>query len=150
MNLFRTNPAHPEYQRLIRRLDRDLAVTDGEDHAFYAQFNKSDAIRYAVLLLDGETALACGALKAYDNRSLEVKRMYTTDAARGRGLAGQVLQELETWASELGYRHLLLETGRRQAAAIRLYEKHGYRRMEENYGPYTGAENSVCFEKEVG
>ncbi len=145
----RTTPAHPEYQRLIRALDRDLAVTDGEDHAFYSRFNQSDDIHHAVLLLDGETALACGGLKAYDDRTMEVKRMYTSDPARGRGLAGQILEALEHWAAELGYHRLVLETGKRQTAAIRLYDKHGFARMAENYGQYAGVENSICFEKEL-
>ena len=35
-------------------------------------------------------------------------------------------------------------------AAIRLYEKHGYVRMVENYGQYRGVANSVCMEKGVG
>ena len=149
MTLLRTTPAHPEYRRLIRLLDRDLAVTDGEDHAFYSQYNQSDNIHHAVLLFEGDTAVASGALKAFDDRTMEVKRMYTADDARGRGLAGQVLAALEAWAAELGNHRLVLETGKRQTAAIRLYEKHGYQRMAENYGQYIGVENSVCFEKEI-
>lgn len=149
MNLLRTTPAHPEYRRLIKALDRDLAVTDGADHAFYDQFNKSDQIRHVVLLLEADEALACGALKPFSRTTREIKRMYTTDAARGRGLAGLVLQELETWASELGATRLILETGVRQTPAIRLYTKHGFRRMAENYGPYAGITESVCMEKRL-
>ncbi|THH34608.1 GNAT family N-acetyltransferase [Neolewinella litorea] len=150
MKILRTTPAHPEYRRLIKSLDRDLAVTDGEDHAFYDQFNKSDAIRHVVLLLEDDKALACGALKHYRKTTAEVKRMYTTDEARGRGLAGRILHELEAWAAELGFRRLILETGIRQTPAIRLYTKHGYQRMAENYGPYAGVTGSVCMEKTVG
>ena len=149
MNLLRTTPAHPEYERLIVALDRDLAVTDGEDHAFYSQFNKSDDIHHVVLLLDHGTGLACGALKKFDDRTMEVKRMFTAADARGRGLAGKILTELEHWAAELGYHRLVLETGTRQSAAIRLYAKHGYSHMSENYGQYAGVENSICFEKHL-
>ncbi|WP_420458719.1 GNAT family N-acetyltransferase [Neolewinella sp.] len=149
MILSRTTPAHTDYQRLIVALDQDLAVTDGEDHAFYNQFNGSEDIQHVVVgEIDG-TPVACGAIKAYDKTTAEVKRMYTVNGARGKGLAGEVLSALEAWACELSYRRLILETGKRQTAAIRLYEKHGYRRLTENYGQYRGVANSVCMEKDL-
>ena len=73
--------------------------------------------------------------------------MFTREQSRGRGIAVQVLNELETWAGEMGYQRLILETGVRQPYAIRLYEKSGYQRMAENYPPYQDVENSVCLEK---
>ena len=149
MKLIRTTPAHSGYQQLVTALDKDLAVTDGEDHAFYDQFNGSEDIQHVIVGTITGTPVACGAIKAYDETTAEVKRMYTTNAARGRGLAGEVLAALEDWARELGYRRLMLETGKRQAAAIRLYQKHDYRRMKENYGQYRGVVNSVCMEKDL-
>ncbi|CAH1000976.1 hypothetical protein LEM8419_01979 [Neolewinella maritima] len=150
MTLLRTTPAHPAYPQLIRELDAFLAVTDGDDHAFYDQYNGSDDIKHVVLLLDEQgKAVGCGAIKEFATRTAEVKRMYVAESARGRGLAGRILTELEGWARELGYRRLMLETGTRQTAALRLYEKHGYRRMAENYGPYAGVEESVCMEKRL-
>ncbi|MCP9237413.1 GNAT family N-acetyltransferase [Lewinella sp. JB7] len=149
MNLIRTTPAHGGYQSLVTALDRDLAVTDQDDHAFYSQFNKSDKIPYVVVVEENGQAIACGALKPFDDRSLEVKRMYTAPGARGRGIAVSVLRALEAWARELGYHRLVLETGKRQTAALRLYDKYGFDRMPINYGPYRDMENSVCMEKIV-
>ena len=105
MTLTRTTPADPDYQLLVVALDGDLAITDGEDHAFYNQFNGSDDIQHVIVGRQGDTdtPVACGAIKAYDATTMEVKRMYTADAARGRGLAGRVLTALEEWARELGY-----------------------------------------------
>jgi GNAT superfamily N-acetyltransferase len=88
--------------------------------------------------------VACGALKQYDDDSLEVKRMYVSEAHRRTGLAKSVLTELEHWAVELGFRKLVLETGRNQPEALSLYTKMGYM-VTENYGQYKGVENSVCF-----
>ncbi|MCC7504611.1 MAG: GNAT family N-acetyltransferase [Saprospiraceae bacterium] len=146
IKLLRTDSGHPDFIRLVGLLDAELAVIDGEEHAFYHQFNKVDAIKYAlVAYLDGQ-ALACGALKAYDAQSMEVKRMYTLPGARGKGVASSVLTGLETWARELGFEKCVLETGIRQPDAIRLYTKNGYA-VIPNYGQYAGVENSVCFEK---
>jgi GNAT superfamily N-acetyltransferase len=102
-----------------------------------------------VLAYTDQRAVACGAIKATESGDLEVKRMFTIPGFRGRGLAGRLLQELERWAFEEGYSRIVLETGRRQPEAIGLYRKHGYCQTE-NYGPYIGVANSVCFEKKLG
>lgn len=146
IKLLRTDSGHPDFIRLVGLLDAELAVIDGEEHAFYHQFNKVDAIKYALVAYHDGQALACGALKAYDAQSMEVKRMYTLPGARGKGVASSVLTGLETWARELGFEKCVLETGIRQPDAIRLYTKNGYA-VIPNYGQYAGVENSVCFEK---
>lgn len=146
--LKRTQSDDPDFQALVAELDKDLAVRDGDDHAFYSQFNKIDTIRHVVVIYDQATAVGCGAFKPYDERSAEVKRMYVPPAFRGKKIASLVLAELETWARELGYRTCVLETGTKQPEAIRLYTKNKYR-VIPNYGQYAGVENSVCFEKQL-
>ena len=147
--LTRTNPQHAAYISLVNKLDKELAVFDGEDHAFYDQFNKSDDIKCVVILFDEGTAVSCGAVKELDKTTMEVKRMYTPPSFRKKGFASKVLTELERWACELGYKKCVLETGSKQEAAIRMYEKSGYRRVE-NYGQYANVENSRCYEKKLG
>ena len=142
----RTTGDDPDFIVLVKVLDRYLAEMDGDEHAFYATYNTLDAIRHVVVLYDGNTAIACGAIKPFDEQSMEVKRMFTSPGYRGQGLAGKVLATLEQWAGELGYTRCVLETGKRQQEAIALYVKSGYH-ITLNYGQYTGIENSVCFEK---
>ena len=72
--------------------------------------------------------------------------MFVLPEYRGRGIASAVLSELEAWARELGYTRCILETGKKQPEAIRLYQKSGYT-IIPNYGPYEQVENSVCMEK---
>jgi len=72
--------------------------------------------------------------------------MYVNESQRGKGIATIVLLELEKWAKELGFTSCVLETGQRMPDAIRLYEKNGYQ-SRDNYPPYIGVENSVCYEK---
>ncbi len=145
-HLLRSDSEHPDFQSLVRLLDQDLAIRDGEEHAFYAQFNKVDKIKEVVLLFDHGVALACGAIRQFSADAVEVKRMFVLPEQRGKGLAGQVLAELESWSRELGFERCILETGKKQPEAIRLYEKSGYR-IIPNYGQYAGVENSVCMEK---
>ena len=148
IKLVRTDSDNSDFIALVGKLDADLAERDGSDHTFYAQFNKIDTIRYAVVAYENELAIGCGAIKQFTPESMEVKRMYVLPENRGKGIAGAVLSELEKWAKELLYANCVLETGKKQPEAIKLYQNNGYR-LIPNYGQYAGIENSVCFQKEL-
>ncbi|WP_373397250.1 GNAT family N-acetyltransferase [Algoriphagus halophilus] len=146
IHIHRTDSSNSNFQELVRKLDTYLARIDGEENAFYAQYNKIDLLKHAVVILEGEIPVACGAIKELDAESMEVKRMYTDVSARGKGYAKRILSELEKWAKEMGYKSCVLETGKRQPDAIALYQSSGYQ-LIPNYGQYQGVENSVCFQK---
>jgi len=147
--LLRTDSSNPDFVTLVQLLDRDLAVRDGDDHAFYHQFNKIDAIKHVVLACEDDRPVGCGAFKMFASDTVEIKRMYTLPEARGKGTAIRVLAELEAWAAELSYKKCVLETGINQPEAIALYRKCAYRQIP-NYGQYAGVETSLCFEKSIG
>jgi putative acetyltransferase len=144
----KTNAQDLDFKILIKSLDQDLAITDGEEHGFYNQFNGTDNINHVLVAYENSVALSCGAFKIMDSKVVEIKRMYTVPSYRGKGLAALVLKNLEEWASKEGFKCCVLETGTRQIAAIRLYEKCGYQ-IIENYGQYKGVINSCCFEKAI-
>jgi len=148
IRIVRTDSTDSDFIRLVRALDAELAERDGAEHAFYNQFNKIDSIRYVILVYEDGLPVACGGIKEFDTGILEIKRMFTIPEKRGRGFAGRVLAELEKWAIELSIKKCVLETGKRQPEAIRLYQKSGYRPIP-NFGQYAGVENSLCFEKEL-
>ena len=144
----RTTSSNADFQALVGKLDRDLAQRDGEEHAFYAQFNRIDSLQHAVVVYLAGIPAGCGAMKAFDNETMEIKRMFTDPKFRKRGVARRVLEELETWAAELAFAKCTLETGINQPEAISLYESCGYKRIT-NYGQYAGVEGSRCFEKTI-
>ncbi|MBC3873114.1 GNAT family N-acetyltransferase [Undibacterium flavidum] len=146
ITLKRTDSNNADFQGLVVELDRYLAITDGDEHAFYAQYNKSDGLKYVIVAYDGDKPVACGAIKNYADDVMEVKRMYVAPSARGKGVASSVLKELESWTVQLSRKKILLETGVKQLEAIRLYQRSGYQ-IIPNYGQYQGVKNSVCFEK---
>ncbi|MDN3725456.1 GNAT family N-acetyltransferase [Aequorivita sp. SDUM287046] len=146
MKLLRTHSSNVDFLVLVKQLDADLAIRDGDDHPFYDQFNKIEAINHVVMAYENNVAVGCGALKPFETGTMEVKRMYVPSAWRGKGIAKEILIELEAWALELGNRKCILETGIKQPEAISLYKKSGYTFID-NYGQYAGVENSVCFEK---
>lgn len=146
IHLRRTGSKDPQFRSLVKRLDQELSFLDGDDHAFYDQFNKLDNINHVVLLFSAEEAISCGAIKQYEPGTVEVKRMFTDSHFRGKGYAAMVLKELENWARELGYYKCILETGIKQSSAVKLYTNSGYKRIL-NYGQYSDVEESLCFEK---
>ncbi|WP_299678335.1 GNAT family N-acetyltransferase [uncultured Tenacibaculum sp.] len=148
ISLVRTDSENKDFRALVKQLDAFLAVTDGEDHDFYNQYNKLDLIKHVVLIYVDNEPLACGAIKQYDTTTMEIKRMFTSEKARGKGLASQILKALEIWAKELSFNRCILETGIRQVEAVHLYKKNNYK-IIENYGQYSGLEESICFEKQL-
>lgn len=146
IRIVRTDSENRDFVELVKYLDTYLTEKDGDQHAFYDQYNKIDRIRHVVVAYENERPLGCGAIKEFAPDTMEVKRMFVSPASRGNGIATRVLSELETWAAELDCHKCILETGKRQPEAIRLYKNNGYTIMP-NYGPYAGVENSLCFEK---
>jgi len=144
ISLRRTNSNDSDFKKLISMLDEELRILDGHDHAFYSQLNKTYDIDAVVAYIDGQP-VGSGAIRPLGD-SMEIKRMYTLEEHRGKGIASAVLSELETWASELGYKSCVLETGKRQPWAISLYKRMGFVEIP-NYGQYVGVDNSVCFKK---
>lgn len=148
IKIVRTDSDNTDFHQLVILLDRELKHRDGEDHSFFAQFNKIDKIKYVLVAYLNNIPCGCGAIKQYDTDTMEVKRMFVLPEQRGKGIAGEILAELEKWAGELNFKKCILETGKRQPEAIRLYSKSGYN-VIPNYGQYENVSNSVCFEKEI-
>jgi len=146
ITLKRTNSDDPDFISLVALLDKDLAIRDGEDHSFYNQFNKIDKIKHVVVFYENDIAVGCGAFREKESDSVEIKRMYVHPDHRKKGIASQVLAELERWAAEIKYPYTVLETGKKQPEAIALYQKSGYS-IIPNYPPYENMDNSVCMKK---
>lgn len=146
ITLNRTDSKDPDFIKLVEHLDLELAIRDGDDHAFYHQYNGITMIKYALVAYFDNIPVGCGAIKKYDDTSMEVKRMFVLSNYRGKGIAGKILNELEQWTKELGLIKCILETGINQHEALTLYRKSGFLRIR-NYGQYADIQNSFCFEK---
>ena len=146
ITLKRTNSDDIDFKNLVVLLDQDLAIRDGEDHAFYNQFNKTDKIKHVVVFYENVTPVGCGAFREKESDLVEIKRMFVHPDFRKKGIASKILGELEIWAKEVGYAFTILETGKNQPEAINLYQKQDYT-IIPNYPPYEKMDNSVCMKK---
>ena len=111
IDVHRTTSDDPRFLAMVAELDAEMWQRYGETHAQFAPHNKVDALATCVIALDGERPVGSGALRPYSADAIEVKRMYVAPAARGRGVAKQILGELLAWAAELGFPAAILETG---------------------------------------
>lgn len=142
----RTDSSSADFQMLVKFLDADLAIRDRDEHAFYAQFNKTDQLKQVIVLYENDIPIACGAIREWADGIMELKRMFVQPSSRRKGFAKMVVANLEKWTVELGFHTCILETGKNQPEAIELYQKIGFE-ITPNYGQYANVENSVCMQK---
>ncbi len=142
----RTNSGNKDFQELVRELDFELKMRDGEDHLYYAQLNKTDSLKYVIVVYDQDEPIGCGALREYSEKTMEIKRLFVPLKNRKQGIASTILKELEVWGKELNFKKCILETGKNQPEAIKLYGKNNFK-IIPNFGQYKDVPNSVCFEK---
>ncbi len=148
------SPRSPEVEALLRAGDAYALSLYPADSCYMLNLDELDAANVTVLVArdDGDgtalgmAALGMAALVDRGDGSGELKRLFVDEGGRGRGVATAIMEALEQAARERGVRILQLETGPKQLAAIALYERRGYERIE-NFGPYVGDEFSVCMQK---
>ncbi len=139
-----------ELRALIAELDGTLSAEypPEQRHGLALDAIFQPHVRFFLARMDGG-AVGCGGVALFDDFA-EVKRMYVRDTSRGRGVAQALLARIETETRAAGLTVLRLETGNRQQAAIRLYERAGFRRCPA-FGSYaamapTAIATSVFFD----
>jgi GNAT superfamily N-acetyltransferase len=148
IRLQRTTSDNEDFRLLIAELDKELQSRYEERQAIYDRYNIIENNRNVVIAYKDEMPVGCGCFKKFDDRSVEIKRMFVRPEYRGQKIAASILQELENWATELNISGTVLETGTKQHEAIHLYLKSGYI-VVENYGPYKGLPESICMQKDL-
>ena len=148
VHIKRTNSDDKDFRLLVRQLDKYLLSRYGALQDYYSQFNKTDNIPNVVVVYVNGEPVGCGCFKKFDDTSVEVKRMFVTEAQRGKAIGAAILTELEKWAAESGHQAAVLELGNNQPEAIRLYQKQGFE-VIPNYGQYIGMETSICLKKKL-
>lgn len=86
-----------------------------------------------LVAVDGPRYLAMIALRPFDERTAEMKRLYVRPDARGRGLARQLISRLCDEARRLNYAEIRLDTLPKMGDAQAIYETHGFVDIEPYY-----------------
>jgi GNAT superfamily N-acetyltransferase len=84
---------------------------------------------HILLATAGEMPIGCCALLRMGPGEFEVAKMAVEESYRGQGIGRKVLEYAIAHAQSLGARRLYLETNRKLANAIHLYESVGFRHL---------------------
>ena len=133
-----------EYQALLA--DRLDAPPADPEHVFASSESFTGPGSAWLVAYDGEDPVACGGLRALDAETGEIKRMFVTARARGRGHARTMLAELERRAAATGCSRLRLITTEVLREARALYEAEGYAVVAS---PREGARQDYWMEKRL-
>ena len=145
------SPRTAEATRLLEGAATELMRRYGRCTPFPVE--RVEVARAAFLVArdtDGN-AVGCVVLRPFEEApetTVEIKRMFVDADARGKGIGASLMQAIDEQARALGYTSIVLETGIYQPEAIRLYERHGYRRIP-CWGEYADNPRSLCYEKRL-
>jgi putative acetyltransferase len=111
---------------LVGELDAELLqhYPPGQRHGLKLDAIFQPHVRFFIAWTDGQPA-GCGGVALFTDFA-ELKRMYVRPEVRGRGVADAILARLAEQASAPGLSLLRLETGTKQQAAIRFYQRAGF------------------------
>lgn len=148
MTYIYSNGKNQDFAYLCTLLDGVLNVSSGgeENRVEQAKYNGLEQIHDVVVVYEDSIAVACASFKFFDEESVELKRVYVKDDYRRKGIAREMIKQLEESARKQGYKRFVLETLDASVEAITLYSSIGYQRIA-NYGPYAKIESSICMEK---
>jgi GNAT superfamily N-acetyltransferase len=139
----------PEVRKLVADALGDLAQRyggSGDDTPVAADDFRPPRGRFFVAV-DGDELVGCAGWRAH-GEDAELKRMYTAQPARGRGVARRMLATIEQSARADGRKRVILETGDRQPEAIALYESSGYHRIED-FGHYRNHAGVLSYARDL-
>jgi GNAT superfamily N-acetyltransferase len=114
-----------EYMELVRERIGDAFVPVERIFATVDDFDGPGAAWLVVY--EDDRAVACGGLRELEPGIAEIKRMFVTEHARGRGHARLLLTELEQRARAMGSERIRLLTTEVLREARALYASVGYR-----------------------
>lgn len=129
MKITRESPRQPDVRSLIAELDAyQIPLSPPESHHGVDLATLcGDDIVFLVARDEAGQALGCGGIKITPASGYaELKRMFVRPAARGLGIARQLLTQLEAAALDRGVSLVCLETGVKQQEALIFYRRAGY------------------------
>ena len=147
MNTVITDEKDERFLKLVDELDRGYYERIGDELSRYDSYNEFKHHHTVMLALDNGIPIACASYRAFDDDSVEFKRVYVKKGYRKRGIAYGLLIRLETLAAEEGYRYSHIVTGKNNNPAIKLYEKLNYT-ITDNFGQFKDDDVVICMKKE--
>lgn len=144
----RTDPRAPQATALLHASHALMQSLFAADDNHYLEISElcEDHIRFFAAW-EGENALGCVALAEMPEYG-EVKSMFVSPEARGKGTGAALLDHIEREARALGLSELKLETGNTLYEAHRLYHLSGFEPCDV-FGNYAESPASLFMRKSL-
>ena len=147
MDTIYTDEKDERFLELVGELDRGYYELIGDELSKYDSYNDFKDSHVVILAVDKDNAVACASYRVFDNDSVEFKRVYVKSEYRKRGIAYNLIKELEKSAVKSDFKYSYIVTGKNNQPAIRLYEKLNYY-LIDNFGQFKDDDVVVCMKKE--
>ncbi|AJQ97949.1 GNAT family N-acetyltransferase [Gynuella sunshinyii] len=116
--------------------------SDEEVAAMSHHYREQDRSRYFVARLD-QTIIGGGGIAALNHSTevCELKKLFILPRGRGLGLGKAIVEHCLDYARHTGYQRCYLDTLSNMTAAIALYQKMGFERLD---APLAGSIHNGC------
>ena len=146
VEIARESPERPDVMALLETVSTwsaDLYPAESRHGLGLDAYARPDVALFVAR--EGGIARGCCAYQLQGERTAELKSLFVSPGARGAGLGRALVEAIEAALADRAD-VLRLETGVKQEAAIRLYERTGFRRRGP-FGGYRDDPLSVFMEK---
>lgn len=148
MDTIFTDEKDEMFLKLVNELDRGYYDLIGDELSKYDSYNEFNDPHVVILAFDNDIAVACASYRAFDKDSVEFKRVYVKKEYRKKGIAYNIITELEKIVIENRFRYSYIITGKNNYAAVKLYEKLNYK-LIDNFGQFRNDDAVICMKKEL-
>ena len=142
-----TNEKDERFIQLSNELNEEYYRNIGDVALKYLDYNQLEDPHVVLLVLNWGNPIACASYRLFDKDSVEIRRVYVKRRYRNKGIAYKLVKSLEKLAMEDNFKYSYITTGTENAAAIALYEKLGYEKID-NFGIFENDEICLCMKKE--
>lgn len=146
-----------EVAKIIRSVILEMGApkvgTAYEDKATDTMFETYQKEKSRYFVLEHNNTIVGGAgiaqLDNYDGNVCELQKMYFLPIARGKGLGSKLITICLEKAKELGFETCYLETLPYMKAAVKLYNKYGFKNLDKPMGNTCHYNCNVWMIKEI-
>ena len=100
MKTILTDEKDKQFLKLVEELDYGYYLNIGDELEKYREYNEFKTPHIVILMMDDDEAIACASYRASDEKSVEFKRVYVKKQYRKKGIASDIIKELEKDAIE--------------------------------------------------
>ena len=142
-----TDEKDERFLALVDELNRGYFERIGDELSKYESYNEFKVSHVVMLALDEDEAIACASYRVFNEDSVEFKRVFVKKEHRKKGIAYNLICELEKLVIENDFRYSYIVTGKNNFPAIKLYEKLNYE-LTDKFGQFKDDDTVICMKKE--